>query len=79
MNPARAAAWSRVGTGGKGLWRVHAEGAVPPRSCWGSGAKPWLWRSLLVTHPRDTRGGEAAGDCARAAGPGAQFMAPGEK
>lgn len=50
-----------------------------PCSPRGSGAKPWLRRSLLVTHPRDTRSGEAAGDRARAAGPGAQFMAPEEK
>lgn len=59
--------------------RVCTEGAAPPRSCRGPGAKPWLQRSLLVTHPRDTRGGEAAGDHARAAVPGAQFMALGEK
>lgn len=59
--------------------RTRMEGAVLSRLCWGSGVKPWLRRSLLVTHPGDTRGGEAAGDRARAASPSVQFMAPGEK
>lgn len=55
------------------------EGAVLPRSRRDSGAKPWLQHSLLVTHPRDTRGGEAAGDHAKATGPSTQFMALREK
>lgn len=59
-------------------WEEKSSGARMWRElCWGSGAKPWLRRSLLVTHPRDTRGGEAVDDRARATAPGVQFMVPG--
>lgn len=44
----------RVGAGGKERWGVREEGAALPRSPWGSGAEPWLRRSLLVTHRGDT-------------------------
>lgn len=33
---------------------MREEGAALPRSPWGSGAEPWLRRSLLVTHRGDT-------------------------
>lgn len=80
-----------VGPGGSLLGLQHSsgwkweekgslEGAVPPPSWWGSGAKPWPRRSLLVTHPRAAAVGKRAGDCARAAaGPSTRFMAQGEK
>lgn len=59
-------------------WEEKGSGARAWRELrWGSGAKPWLRRSLLVTHPRDARGGEAADNRARATAPGVQFMVPG--